>query len=243
MIDPFMKQPALVEVEETGESALNLQPQMLYHVPNFGTKLNLLNLFMQDEEVFTKAVVFVNTRPTAEKIYQTLKPQLKEAVVALNSWFFEMAGSGSVEEFKVSGQRVLLIAGDEIHASQLQDIPFLIHFELPETAATYLSTIARLDDTTGEETLALTFATDLELAQVRKIEQTGGQKMAVAELPEDLLIQKDKKASTDDTKPSKHKIIAPVAGEAFHEKKASNAKTYNYKAGEKAKMSKKKKHG
>ncbi len=46
---------------------------MLYHVPNFGTKLNLLNFFMQDEELFTKTAVFVNTRQTAEKVYKSLQ--------------------------------------------------------------------------------------------------------------------------------------------------------------------------
>ncbi|HCN82273.1 MAG TPA: ATP-dependent helicase, partial [Sphingobacteriaceae bacterium] len=46
MIDPFMKLPALVEVDEIGEAKVETYPQVLYHVPNFGTKVNLLNLFM-----------------------------------------------------------------------------------------------------------------------------------------------------------------------------------------------------
>ncbi|GAB2694512.1 DEAD/DEAH box helicase [Mucilaginibacter koreensis] len=244
MIDPYMKQPALVEIEEVGEVALNLHPQLLYHVPNFGTKLNLLILFMKDAEVFTKAVVFVNTRPTAEKIYQTLQLHLKGEVAVLNSWFFEITGLNAVEEFKNASQRILIVTGTDVNAAELQDIPFLIHFELPETTDGYLNRVINAGLPADEETLALTFATDLELAQVKKIEQTSGQKMAVIELPEDLLIQKEKKATADEeTKPSKHKNIAPAVGEAFHEKKASNAKTYNYKATEKAKMNKKKKHG
>jgi hypothetical protein len=44
---------------------------MLYHVPNFGTKLNLLNLFMYDEELFTKTVVFANTRQPPKRFIKT----------------------------------------------------------------------------------------------------------------------------------------------------------------------------
>jgi superfamily II DNA/RNA helicase len=97
---------------------------------------------------------------------------------------------------------------------------------------------------TDEETMALTFATDLELGMVRKIEQALGQKIPVGELPDDLIIEKERKKTTEEEKPAaKKKTDEPVAGEAFHEKKASNSKTYNYSSGEKAKMNKKKKYG
>ena len=88
MIAPFMKQPAIVEVEEVGEPLFDTHPQVLYLLPNFGTKVNLLNLFMQDEDLFAKVVLFVNTRPTAEKLYKSLDSR-KTSVAFLNPWFFE----------------------------------------------------------------------------------------------------------------------------------------------------------
>ncbi len=244
MIGPFMKQPTVVEVEEESAVAMELHPQLLYRLPNFGTKLNLLRLFVQDADIFTKAVVFVNTRPTAEKLYQTLKLHLKNAVTVFNSWHFEMDGSNSIGDFMAdSSKQVLIVADEEIAADALQKVPFLIHFELPATPEAYLNRVVKGSAITDDETLALTFATDLELAAVKKIEQVSGQKMATTELPENLVIQTDKKPGADEAKPSKHKNTEPVKGKAFHEKKASNAKTYNYRAGVKAKMSKKKKHG
>ena len=44
------------------------------------------------------------------------------------------------------------------------------------------------------------------------------------------------------SKQQKPKNEPAARGEAFHEKKASNKKDYNYSAGTKAKMNKKKKH-
>jgi len=244
MIAPFMKQPAIVEVEETGGNKLETLPQVLYHVPNFGTKINLLNLFMQDEELFTKTIIFVNTRKTAEKIYTSLQNRLKTSVAILNSWSIEFTGVNSVFDFKESAQsRVLIIINEADQIIDFEDVPFLINFELPEEREIFIKRITNNTIKVAEETLSIIFTTDLELSQVKKIEQTIGQKIPVAELPEDLIIEKEKKnIEPEEKKPVKNKVIIPVAGEAFHQKKPENSKTYNYSSGLKAKMSKKKKH-
>jgi superfamily II DNA/RNA helicase len=245
MIAPFMKQPAVVEVEEIGENLLDTHPQVLYHVPNFGTKLNLLRLFMQDEELFTKTVVFVNTRPTAEKLYKTLQTRLSNSVALLNSWFFEWDGFAEIDDFKQNPNfRVLIVVNEGLEPISLHGVPFILHFELPDDKETYISRMINENLSADEETMAITFATDLELGMIRKIEQAIGQKIPVGDLPDDLIIEKERKKADDEDKPAhKAKDTEPVAGEAFHQKKASNSKTYNYTSGEKAKMTKKKKYG
>ncbi|RYD90214.1 MAG: DEAD/DEAH box helicase [Sphingobacteriales bacterium] len=243
MIDPFMKLPAIIEVDEIGEVKVETYPQVLYHLPNFGTKVNLLYLFMQDSELFTKTVVFVNTRQTAEKLYSSLGNYLKEGVAIFNPWFFEMRGFTKIEDFKdAPNARVLLIVNDNTGYIDLDDIPFVIHFEMPAEKETFMNRI--INETPGaqdeEETLFITFATDLELNTVKKIEQASGQKIPLGELPDDLIIEQDKKAAKSTEKQPEKEA---TGGEAFHEKKASNSKTYNYSSGLKAKMSKKRKHG
>ncbi|WDF57346.1 DEAD/DEAH box helicase [Mucilaginibacter sp. KACC 22063] len=242
MITPFMKQPATVEVEEIGEPQFEMHPQLLYLLPNFGTKVNLLNLFMQDEEIFTKVVLFVNTRPTAEKLYKTLHDR-KNTVALLNPWFFEMDGFASLHEFKNSTTRVLIVVNDGEQKLDLDDIPFLIHFELPGEKETYISRVAKDSSDVEDEIMAITFATDLELTAVKKIEQATGQKIPLGELPGDLIIEKERSyADAAEKKVAKTKADDDAPGAAFHQKKASNAKTYNYGAGLKAKMTNKKKH-
>ncbi|GAC1311116.1 MAG: DEAD/DEAH box helicase [Mucilaginibacter sp.] len=235
MIAPFMKLPAIVEVDEIREAVMELHPQMLYHVPNFGTKLNLLNLFMQDDELFTKTVVFVNTRQTAEKVYSTLQNRLKNAVALLKTGAADFESSPDI--------RVLVVANENDIEIDLHQIPFIIHFELPVDKDTFINRIKNELPGSDEETLAITFATDLELSQVKKIEQATGQKITPAELPAELVIEKEKTTAKPDEKQAP-KRKAPVAekGEAFHEKKASNSKTYNYSSGLKAKMNNKRKH-
>ncbi|MFI5157426.1 MAG: hypothetical protein ACHQF4_01085 [Sphingobacteriales bacterium] len=238
-----MKQPAIIEVEELNDTPLDTYQQILYNLPNFRTKLNLLNLFMQDDELFTKVVVFVNTRITANTVYKNLKPQLRDSVVILNPMFSEDKGISDINIFKSDDKlRVLVIANENSEDVDISTIPFFIHLDLPEEKDLFVNRVIK--NTGEEDTLAIAFATDIELVQVKKIEQVLGKKIALSELPDDLVIdneRKEKEAPTE-KKPAKADKNAPVVGEAFHEKKASNSKTYNYSSGTKAKMNNKRKH-
>jgi ATP-dependent RNA helicase RhlE len=241
MIDPFMNMPALIEVEELGEAKAEIHEQVLYHVPNFKTKLNLLALLLKEADPNTKAAVFVSTRLNAEKVFNHLRVSQKNGVAILNPMMFESKGFGSIEEFMDQPEaRVLVIANELPGSHDLRGISLLIHFEIPEDTETF---VHRMIKDTGEpgEVSSVILATDLELVSVKKIEQTIGQKIPANDLPDGLNIiieQKDKKTVRSE-KVSKNE---EERGSAFHEKKASNKKDYNYSAGTKAKMNNKKKH-
>lgn len=242
MIDPFMRLPAIVEVEELSETLLETYDQVLYQVPNFRTKLNLLHLFLEDAELFTKTVVFVNTVFTAEKLYKSLQQRLKQEVALFNPKFFDTPGFKDVHQFARSETvRVLIVANENSEVNDVFDIPFILHFELPLEPEIFIKRVGNSSPQEKQEILAITFATDLELSAVRKIEQIIGRKMPVAALPEELMIEKEQK--TEPEKQSvKNKNTDAESGAAFHEKKPANAKTYNYSSGEKAKMNNKRKH-
>jgi superfamily II DNA/RNA helicase len=245
MIAPFMHLPATIEVEEMPEEQLPACTQILYNVPNFGTKLNLLNLFLYDEELFTKTVVFANTRQTAETLYKNLHNRMRNAVALLNPTFFEYNQVKDISEFKAdNAMRVLIVANENTEDIDVQGLPFIIHFDLPLDKEVYIKHVTNYDTAAEDETLALTFATDLELDQVRRIEQATGQKMQTAELPEELVIEKERKQQPEEKekKPAKADPNTYVPGPAFHEKKPENSKTYNFSSGIKAKMNNKRKH-
>jgi len=242
MINPFMNMPAVIEVEEMNETVLVTYEQLIYHVPNFRTKLNLLNLFLEDAELFSKMVVFVNTSFTAEKVYKSLHKRMKEEVAVLNPVFSDTLGFQNIGQFKEAATvRTLIVANEDQAEIDLSAVPFILHFELPVEKETFIQHIVNPSPQENRETLAITFATDLELSTVRKIEQATGQKIPAAVLPEELIIEKEQKK--EEEKPvAKVKNPTSEVGAAFHEKKASNAKTYNYSSGEKAKMNNKRKH-
>ena len=239
MIDQFMNFPATLEVEDLGDSKAVTHELLLYQVPNFKTKVNLLNLLLRDDEVFDKVVVFVNSRLTAQKLGKSLHSAKPGVVSVLNPLFFDEEGFDHIEDFKDTPEaRVLIVANEGSANVNLSGIPFIFHFEVPEQKELFLSRVVKSGP---EDIVAITFATDMELVDLRKIEQSLGAKIPVMDLPEDLVVDKVVK-TTAKIKTVKENTDLPKGGGAFHEKKESNTKDYNYGIGQKAKMTMKKKH-
>jgi ATP-dependent RNA helicase RhlE len=242
MIDPFMNFPTLIEVEEFADAQTEVVTQWLYQVPNHKTKVHLLHTMLRDDEVFDKAVVFVNSRLTAQKLVKSIESQKEGEYSMLKPLHFDENGFDDFEDFKQTPEaRVLVVANEGTGNLDLSGIPFIFHFELPEEKETFLSRIVK-GPAASEEVLSITFASDLELLQVKKIEQSIGHKMEVMELPEEVSVDKPKKKTVDKNRIVKESDSQPAGGGAFHEKKDSNSKNYNYGIGKKLKMTMKKKH-
>ncbi|MCX2479979.1 DEAD/DEAH box helicase [Pedobacter sp. MC2016-15] len=243
MTDQFMNFPTTIEVEDFGDTKAETVSQVLYHLPNYKTKVNLLHHLLRDDEVFDKVVVFVNTRLAAQKLTKSIASSKEMEYSMLKPLHFDEDGFDDFEDFKQSPEaRVLVVANEGEGALNLDGLPFIFHFEVPEEKETFLSRIIKNKEN-PEEVVAITFATDMELVQVKKIEQSIGQKMEISDLPEELLIEKQTKAKAQDkNRVVKTKTDEPAGGGAYHEKKESNTKNYNYGIGQKAKMTMKKKH-
>lgn len=234
MIDKHLNEDyALIEVDELENETIDTLDLLLYHLPNFTTKINLLNYLLQDKEVFQKVIVFVNSKLTAQKLASSLFQQGKEEIAILNPLFYDDFGFETTADFIESEQtRVLIIARENTNAVDLANIPFIFQFELPNEKEEFLNHLVKNDE--NEDSVVLTFTTDLELPMVRKIEQAVGKRMDVLDLPDDLQIynptsDKKKKSTKEEQEDSSR-------GGAFHQKKESNSKTFNYGGGEKAKM-------
>ena len=136
---------------------------------------------------------------------------------------FESKGFGSVEEFTDQDEaRILIIANELTGSHDFDGISLLIHVELPEDTEKF---VHRMIKNNIDEVPSIIFATDLELALVKKIEQTIGQKIPVTELPDEINIavdQKDKKtlktekAAKNDLPRVHSPATFPELNESFH---------------------------
>ncbi|MHB1178311.1 MAG: DEAD/DEAH box helicase, partial [Daejeonella sp.] len=111
LIDQFMNLPALIEVTEVADRKLETWDQIVYHVPDYKTKLSLLNLLLEDAEVFNKVIVFVNTRLTAGKIFKSLFKHFDKEISVYKPLFFDHPGFDLIDDFKSStATRILIVA-------------------------------------------------------------------------------------------------------------------------------------
>jgi len=230
---PFLNFPTLIEVSAVSEEVVETVDLILYNVPNYKTKLNLLNLLLGDGDAYPKVVVFANTRITSESLYKSLHKRIPGEVALLHSKNSAEFKFDSTEDFKNAAEvRVLIVTNEEKESLNIQDIPFLLHFDVPVSKEEFIS---RVQKTSGEDTRqSITFSTDIELSLIAKIEQAIGHKMQIEELPLGLIVEGDRQSHQNDEK--QEPKADPEKNSAFQEKKASNAKTHNFKYKDRLKM-------
>src|SRR5690606_10207179 len=111
----------LIEVDELPEKTIETHELILYQVPNFTTKINLLNSLLADKEVFDQVVIFANTKSTAQKIADSLHVRKGEVSLSPN----EM-------------NNILFIANEEKENLDISKFPFIFYFEVPEDRQDFL---------------------------------------------------------------------------------------------------------
>ena len=229
MIDDFLGLAPVIEVEEWHVEEMPTLELIRYQVPNFTTKINLLLTLLEDKEVFDKVLLCVNTAHTARTIQEKLDNK-KIPCILLDPLTEAAQQQERLQLFaRQSLQQVCIMQQTPELSHQWHEITFLFYFELPEESMTFIQQVSHPQ---VQENIAISFVTDLELPQWKNIEQQIGKKIPETPLPEEVHVFQPSPLKKE------KEIEDESRGGAFHPKKESNAKTYNYGGGQKAKMTK-----
>lgn len=236
LIDEFFNNPAVIEAAPAGTPVSNIS-QSVYLVPNFNTKVNLLELLFREQTDMTKVLVFVSTKQLADQLFERLEADMPGKVGVIHSNKEQNYRFNSVRQFQ-DGTFRLLIATDIIaRGLDIAEVTHVLNFDMPEQPESYIHRIGRTGrlDKKGN---AISFITPAEQEQLDSVEALMNYKVPVTPLPDHLEI------STVLTKAEIPEVIVPnivlkkpkrESGAAFHEKKAKNKKV-NVKVSHKQKM-------
>ncbi len=226
MMNDYFNLPTIIEAAPTGTPLDNIS-QMMYRLPNFYTKINLLELLLTQDESMTKVLVFVATKSLADDVYSELEPKFPGQVGVIHSNKEQNHRFNTVNKFQ-SGEYRFIIATDIIaRGLDIAEVSHVINFDTPEIPEHYMHRIGRTGraDKKGD---AILFNTPRELEQLAGIETLMNYKVPMAPLPEDLVLSE---VLTDDELPKvkmkQYLIKLPkreLSGPAFHEKSAKNQK-------------------
>jgi ATP-dependent RNA helicase RhlE len=226
MIDNYFYKPEYIELISRG-TPLEKIIQQAYHVPNFYTKVNLLEHLLQTEKNFTKVLLFVKNKKIADDIYKELEGEFAEDIGVIHSNKSQPQRFSAVKKFD-EGTHRLLIATDVIaRGLDLKDVTHVINFDMPsKEASAYIHRIGRTGraDKTG---IAISFITKLNLPMQKEIETLMKKKLEILDMPEAVeisenLTQDEKPVTRDKSLKKIPKHITPTG--AFHEKKDKNKK-------------------
>ncbi len=226
LMKDYFTNPEKLEAAPTG-TPLKSIAQNQYDVPNFNTKINLLQLLLQENEEMSKVLIFSSSKKMADDLYERLSETFSEVVGVIHSNKEQNHRFNTVKQFH-EGVFKFLIATDIVaRGIDISEVTHVINFELPEIPENYIHRIGRTGraDKLG---IAISFVTQKEKSLQANIEALMKQPIPKIELPENLEISD---VLVEDEIPKIHmpeiKLKQPKqqeSGPAFHEKSAKNKK-------------------
>jgi ATP-dependent RNA helicase RhlE len=199
--------------------------QKAYFVPNFYTKINLLEHLLKTDEELKKVLVFVGNKKLADRLFETLNEKFPDEIGVIHSNKSQNNRIRSLENFENETHRVLIATDIIARGLDITDVTHVINFDTPELPEDYIHRIGRTGRA-DKDGIAITFVNEAELGNQNDIEDLMNKRIPMVELPENLEISK---IFTDDEKPTLGdktylKTIKLKGGGAFHSKSELNKK-------------------
>ena len=240
LMNDYFTEPERVEAAPTGSPVENII-QTAYHVPNFNTKVNLLELLLSSDQTMTKVLIFVSTKSLADQLYEKLSEQFPEIVGVIHSNKEQNYRFNTVKQFKAGVFKYIIATDVMARGIDVAEVTHVINFDTPEVPENYIHRIGRTGRA-DKKGIAITFITEKEKKYQASIEALMRQPIPMLSLPENLEIST---VLIDDELPKVHmktiQIKRPkidAGGGAFHEKSAKNSKVNVRKSHKDAMMKK-----
>lgn len=227
LMDIFFRNPIKIEAAPTGTPLENIE-QIGFNVPNFYTKVNLLELLLSEDESMTKVLVFAETKHLADLIYERLSLKFPDKIGVIHSNKSQNTRFNAVNRFKDNTFSILIATDLIARGIDISEVTHVINLDTPDIAENYIHRIGRTGRA-DKKGIAITFISKKEKPFQVAIEKLMKCKIPMHTIPENLEIsdnllefEKDKveMKSVEVRRPKKEDV-----GASFHEKSEKNKKT------------------
>ncbi|MBB6269647.1 ATP-dependent RNA helicase RhlE [Pedobacter cryoconitis] len=236
----FLKNPTIIEVGQQATPAQTVT-QGLYEVPNFKTKINLLQHLLKNEIDFKRLIIFCKTKTVADNIFSFIERRYGASEVrVIHANKGQNTRINSINSFKEGHIRVLVATDVASRGIDVAEVSHVINFDVPIIIEDYVHRIGRTGRAYAKGD-ALTFCTEAEKYYIKKIEKLMRQTIPVMELPKEVFVEEtpyeERQYIAREIDNQKRKDDPDFKG-AFHEKKHAAAIAAAAAASAKKKMDK-----
>jgi ATP-dependent RNA helicase RhlE len=224
LTDEFLVNPVKKTISISGTPLENIS-QECYAVPNFYTKVNLLNHLLQDKEAFSKVLIFVATKVNATRLLEMLEfPSEVSMIHAGKEQNYRMR---AIEDFTSGASRILIATDVIARGIDIEDIGVVINSDTPYYPENYIHRIGR----TGRAEKAgksILLYTEKEEALKDTIEGLMHYTIPSVEFPEEVEVSRqltpEEKYKPIELKEQSENRALKKTGDSFHDKSAKNSK-------------------
>ncbi len=226
LITDFFINPTKIQIAVSGTPLENIK-QERYNVPNFHTKVNLLEYLLSDKDEFSRVLIFVAYKKMADRLFDKLEELFPGQSCVIHSNKTQNYRLRSIEQFS-EGEHRLLVATDVMaRGLDIDDVTHVINFDTPDYPENYMHRIGR----TGraeKQGHALLFSTEKEQEARERIEALMQLEIETKDIPNVVeisteLIEEERPQIRERNNPTK-RSTEDIPGPAFHEKKEKNKK-------------------
>ncbi|WP_370895772.1 DEAD/DEAH box helicase [Chryseobacterium gossypii] len=174
LADSILNNPVKVEVTPVSSTAETIK-QSVYFVEK-ENKLNLLTHILQND-ISDSVLVFARTKHGADKIARKLQKS-HISTEAIHGNKSQNARQNALNNFKSGKTRVLVATDIAARGIDIDELKFVINFELSDVSETYVHRIGRTGRA-GAEGTSISFVDGLDLLNLKNTEKLIGMKIPV----------------------------------------------------------------
>jgi len=232
----FLTFPARVEVAPSATTVDKVE-QYFYRLPNFRSKLNLINFLLKDTETYKRVILFCATKENAELVFKVLDRKTEGEVRVLHSNKAQNTRINAIQSFKEGNVRVLISTDVSARGIDVSLISHVINFDLPTNYEDYVHRIGRTARA-NHDGIAISFLKPDEEFHLVNIEKLIRMELTELPIPEGVEVVESSRSEMQEIarEMDRQKKLDDTGFKgAFHEKKPRRKKapvSYNTKAKE-----------
>lgn len=237
LIDEYFNTPDKIEAAPSGSPLTNIN-QVLYRIPNFNTKINLLEHLLASNTEMTKILLFVSTKALADELFERIKSIYPDSTGVIHSNKDQNFRFNAVNRFQDGTYRMLIATDIIARGLDIEDVSHVINFDMPDEPQNYIHRIGRTGraDKKGE---AISLVGDLDVDWLTDIQALMDYEVPVLPTPDDVQIS-DELTDAELPKINMKNVLGKLPKiveekSAFQQKSAKNKKV-NVKISHKDKM-------
>ncbi|MCD6068164.1 MAG: box helicase [Bacteroidetes bacterium] len=230
IIKDYFTKPEYIELISRG-TPIEKIIQKGYTVPNFYTKINLLEHLLLKNEDMSKVLVFTKNKKLADLLFAAIEPAFPGTIGIIHSNKSQPQRFAALNSFQEGSYRVLVATDIISRGLDIPDVTHVINFDTPAEPESYIHRIGRTGraDKIGH---ALVFISPMEKEFRVQIEELMRKPIPMEKMPKevevvDKLIPDEKPEKRDKNIAKFNKKLEVKGGGAFHEKSEKNKQTPN----------------
>lgn len=224
ILDEYFELPEEVTLAPSG-TPLEKITQLAYRVPNFLTKINLLNHILENDESTKRVLIFANNKKTVDLIANSIEENYPDEFGVIHSNKSQNYRLNTMASFQSGEIRGIITTDVMARGLDISDVTHVINFEFTDIPEQYIHRIGRTGraDKTG---IAISFISPSEEEIQIEAELLMEKEIQFEAFPEQVTVADRLLEFEKDRKKVKQLLKKPKfeGGAAFHEKSTKNKK-------------------